>query len=96
MPRNYTKGDQKLIDKARKEALHFVGFDGDGCQAPGAIVVRKSGSGHHPFVTHFFNSQDGGYYSGNYCTTEADAITAMDERLPRYDPDGTRRASFNQ
>lgn len=92
----FTKGTQAHIDKARKESLRFVGFDGDGCQAPGALVIRETGRSLHPFVVHYFNSQDGGYYSGSYCKTEAEAITAMDERLPRYDPDGTRRANFNQ
>jgi hypothetical protein len=49
---------------------------GDGVQAPGFVTLCNNGSVHHPYVVHFFNSQDGGFHSGFY---RADLIGAEAE-----------------
>jgi hypothetical protein len=37
------------------------------------IVLRNIG-GHHPFVTHLYNSQEGGYSSGHYFAGYTEAL----------------------
>lgn len=91
----FTKGKPELIEKARAESLMFCGMDGDGIQAPGAIVIRETGRDLHPFVVHFANTQCGGYHSGNYCTTRSEAETVAAERIERYDPTRKLRNSFH-
>jgi hypothetical protein len=91
----FTQGDSEKIKKARGECLSFVGLAGRGATAPGAVVVRETVSGGiHPFVVHFFNSQDGGYYFGDYCTTREEADRAARDKLNRYDRDGDLRHAF--
>jgi hypothetical protein len=70
-------------------------FRGDGCQAPGALVVRDLGEGRaHRFVVHFRNDQDSErtgrpcYYFGDYCETLAEALEALGGKVRRYDPTG--------
>lgn len=89
------KGNPALIAKYQAEALQFHGLDGDGCQAPGAIVIHKSDSDRHPFVVHFANTQSGGYHGGSYCETINQAIGRFNERKGRYDPTGDLHRSFN-
>lgn len=67
----------------------------DGCQAAGAIVLRRlDGNDATPFVVHFRNDADSErmgrpcYYSGDYCATLADAWAAFGEKCRRYDPTG--------
>ena len=87
------KGNPELIEAAKRGALQFHGMDGDGVQAPGAIVIRDLG-GVHPFVVHFANTQSGGYHSGSYCQTLDQAIARFNERKGRYDPTGDLHRSF--
>jgi hypothetical protein len=68
---------------------------GDGCQAPGAIVLRRlDGNDVTPFVVHFRNDQDSErtgrpcYYFGDYCTSLADGWRAFADKVARYDPTG--------
>lgn len=69
---------------------------GDGCQAPGAIVLVETDNTLHPYVTWFRNDQDSEregrpcYYSGNYFRAN-DFGSALDDyhkRRRRYDPTG--------
>lgn len=88
------KGNPDLIAKYQAAAILFHGLDGDGCQAPGAIVIHKAETGNHPFVVHFANTQNGGYHSGSYCQTLDQAIARFNERKGRYDPTGDLHRSF--
>jgi hypothetical protein len=90
----FTQGDPALIAKAKAECLSFVGLAGRGATAPGAVVVRETGTRFHPFVAHFFNSQDGGYYFGDYATTREQAESFAQDKLRRYDRDGDLRLHF--
>lgn len=97
--RNFTKGNADLIAKASRESIKATFMDGDGCQAPGAIVLRKvrdasRGDYRDEWAVHFANTQCGGYHGGDYTGDYAKALTYFDERVARYDPDGSRRASF--
>lgn len=89
------KGNPALIAKYQADALAFHGLDGDGCQAPGAIVIHKADTGLHPFVVHFANTQSGGYHGGQYCKTLEQAQNRFAERIDRYDPTGDLHRSFN-
>lgn len=90
----FTQGKPELIAKARAESLSFVGLAGRGATAPGGVAVRETGTSLHPFVAHFFNSQDGGFYFGDYCTTREEADRAAASKLDRYDRDGELRSKF--
>lgn len=63
--------------------LKSVAVLGDGVLAPGAVTMCKI-SGAHPYVIHFFNAQDGGFYQGNYCKTRAEADEAYMKRVLRF------------
>ncbi len=89
----FTQGNPALIAKAKAESLSFVGLAGRGATAPGAVVVRKM-PGHHPFAAHFFNTQDGGYYYGDYAETREEAEKLAQAKLRRYDRDGELRLRF--
>lgn len=72
---------------------------GDGCQAAGAIVLRRlPDNDATPFVVHFRNDADSErmgrpcYYHGDYCSNLADAWAAFGEKIRRYDPTGTLAA----
>lgn len=72
---------------------------GDGCQAAGAIVLRRlPDNDATPFVVHFRNDADSErmgrpcYYHGDYCATLADAWAAFGEKIRRYDPTATLAA----
>lgn len=56
---------------------------GDGVLAPGAVTLCRI-EGAHPFVIHFFNEQDGGFHSGDYCRDSATAELAYAKRVSRY------------
>lgn len=87
MPTPFTHGDPALIAKAKAECLTFIGMAGRGATAPGAVVVKETISNSlHPFAAYFFNSQDGGYYFGDYCKTRGEAERAAQDKLQRYDP----------
>lgn len=89
----FTQGDPALLLKAEQASILFFGLAGRGATAPGAVVVREVG-GHHPFATHFFNAQDGGYHSGNYFTDRDEAFADARERRDRYDPSGELGRAF--
>lgn len=68
---------------------------GDGCQAAGAIVLRRlPDNDSTPFVVHFRNDADSErmgrpcYYAGDYCANLAEAWAAFGEKVRRYDPTG--------
>jgi hypothetical protein len=63
--------------------IKHVDIAGHGAQAPGAVVMCKVG-GFHPYAVHFFNKQDGGFHSGNYCEIREDAEKAFAERVKRF------------
>jgi hypothetical protein len=96
--RTFKQGKVDLIEKVKREAIHRTFMDGDGCQAPGAIVIRKvkddRGDGKPEYAVHFANTQCGGYHDGYYTSDLARAHRDFCDRLARYDPDGTRRASY--
>jgi hypothetical protein len=90
----FTQGNPALIAAAQAACLSFVGLAGRGATAPGAVVVRETGTKLHPFVAHFFNSQDGGYYFGDYAKTREQADRFAADKLSRYDRDGELRRAF--
>lgn len=73
--------------------IRSYGMCSDGIQAPGAIVLRDVG-GYHPYVVHFFNVQDQGYYHGSYCTTMEKAISTFHDKCKRYDPLGLLHGAY--
>jgi len=66
------------------KVIKSVAVPGDGVQAPGAVVMCEVNSEHHPLAVHFFNAQDGGFHSGNYCKTRAEAEEAFGQRALRF------------
>jgi len=91
----FTQGTPALVNKAKASAIAFYGMAGRGATAPGAVVIRKLGDDSNAnFVVHFFNSQDGGYYSGGYTETLVQAYEEFAERLRRYDRDGELNNAF--
>ena len=56
---------------------------GDGIRAPGCITLREWRPGQE-WVTHFRNTQTGGYYYGKYFTNLADAEANFRERVFAY------------
>lgn len=94
-----TFGTAALIAAAESAAIMFIGMNGDGCQAPGAIVVRKvrEPSDLYPegeYAVHFANTQCGGFHSGTYTKDLGAALVAACEDANRYDPTGRLRANF--
>lgn len=81
---------------AMPSVLWFHGMAGDGCQAPGAIVVRDMGESRTAgrYAVHFANFQDGGFHSGDYLDSPDEAARVASERLRRYDPTGRLRLCF--
>lgn len=93
----FTLGNPALIAKARAESIKFVGLAGRGATASGAVVIRELPHNKlHPFAVHFFNSQDGGYYFGDYCTDRRDAEKALESKLMRYDRDCELTRAFTR
>lgn len=66
------------------EVIKYVNVPGDGVQAPGFVTMCKVDGQHHPYVVHFFNAQDGGFHSGDYCSTRAYAEEAYTKRVLRF------------
>ena len=90
------KGKPELVEAVRNDSIEFYGMDGDGCQAPGAIVIREQPHNQaHPFVVHFANTQSGGYGGGEYCETLESAQARFVDKCTRYDPAARLNASFN-
>lgn len=84
---NATAKESGLIIKNPPNAeIHMgVQMDGDGIQAPGAIVLcRIHGNAHHPYVAWFHNHQTGGYSGGDYCENLAEGIAAFNDKIERY------------
>jgi len=51
---------------------------------PGAVVLRHNPENTlHPYVTHWRNDQDGGYYLGHYFETLGEAVEDYKERRQR-------------
>jgi hypothetical protein len=91
----FTQGTPELITKAKASAVAFYGMAGRGATAPGAVVIRKlSHDSNANYVVHFFNSQDGGYYSGGYTETLVQAYEEFAHRLRLYDRDGQLHAAY--
>jgi len=90
------KGDPKLIADYKMRADRFYGMDGDGIQAPGAIVLAFLRNSHDPYVVWFANTQVGGTSGGDYCKTAAEALEAFDRKCKRYDPTGELNRAFNR
>lgn len=65
--------------------IKSVKVPGDGVQAPGAVTMCKIENESHPFVIHFFNAQDGGFHSGDYCVDRAAAEVAYAKRVLRFE-----------
>ena len=66
------------------EVVKYVNVPGDGIQAPGFVTMCKIDNLQHPFVVHFFNAQDGGFHSGNYCSNRTQAEEAFTKRVLRF------------
>lgn len=91
----FVKGKPEHIEHFRTHADRFYGMDGDGYQAPGAIIIAFLRSNpDRPYVVWFANTQDGGTYAGDYCKTLAEATETFDKKCKRYDPTGTLNKSF--
>lgn len=92
---DYTQGNPQIVQRMKDEARLFYGLAGRGATAPGCVVIRDLPHNTlHPFVVHFGNTQDGGYYFGDYCETLEDAMDALYRKLRNYDPDNARREAF--
>ncbi len=81
------------------DVIQVYEMRGDGCQAAGAIVLRRlPDNDATPFVVHFRNDADSErtgrpcYYFGDYCANLADAWAAFGEKIRRFDPTGTLAA----
>lgn len=95
--RTYTKGHREIVERMQGESIKFYGMAGDGCTAPGCVVIRAlPHNTMHPFAVHFGNTQDGGYYFGNYCKDMQDAESAFAEKIGRYDRDGELHRHFTR
>ena len=58
---------------------------GDEFTAPGAEVLRHNEANKfHPYVTHWRNDQDGGFYVGHYFSNLKDAEDDFEERCRRW------------
>lgn len=74
----------------------FEPMKGDGVQAPGAVTLCKlPNNPNHPFVVHFFNAQDGGFYHGNYCVDLEEAKKAYRTKIDRYARHDTENRAFS-
>ena len=92
----FTQGRPELVEKAQHYSEAFYGMAGRGASAPGAVVIRELGNESAAnYVVHFFNSQDGGYYSGDYCATLGQAYEVFGQRIQRYDRDGELNKRFD-
>jgi hypothetical protein len=92
----FVKGNPELVADYRMRADRFYGMDGDGMQAPGAIVIAFLRSNkNHPYVVWFANTQSGGTHNGDYCKTLKEAEEAFNVKCTRYDPTGRLNAAFN-
>ncbi len=67
-----------------KQVIKSHPIPGDGAQAPGYITLRQWGA--EQWVTHFFNSQDGGFHNGHYFTSLTDAEADFARRVAEYAP----------
>lgn len=90
-----TAADEAPALPAEPDAIQTYEMRSDGCQAAGAIVLRRlPGNDATPYVVHFRNNADSlrtgrpCYYSGDYCANLADAWQAFGEKVSRYDPAG--------
>jgi len=66
-----------IHERAKRQGwtvIKFIDIPKKNAQAPGAVVICDVGDKHRPYAVHFFNKQDGGFHSGNYCP---DIDTAM-------------------
>lgn len=91
----YTKGNPAHIERMQDQSLKFHGLAGRGATAPGCVVIRElPGNEVTPYVVHFGNTQDGGYYFGNYCQTLEGAEEAFQDKISRYDRDGALHHAF--
>lgn len=77
------------------DVIQAYAMRGDGCQAAGAIVLRKlPGNDVTPYVVHFRNDADSEregrpvYYFGDYCRTLPEAWAAFADKVRRFDPTG--------
>ena len=94
----FVKGNPDRIEAAKAAAfaaVDFHGMDGDGIQAPGAIVVREVNGGVDKYAVHFANTQSGGFHGGYYTNSIVEARAELRERARRYDPTGDLHRSFN-
>jgi hypothetical protein len=57
---------------------------GDGIQAPGAVTMCERDDFFLPYIVHFFNAQDGGFHSGDYCPDREAAEEAYAARVLRF------------
>lgn len=92
----FVKGRPELVKDFQMRADRFYGMDGDGIQAPGAIVIAFLRDKHHPFVVWYANTQAGGTSGGDYCETMAEALEAFEVKCKRYDPTGALNKSFQE
>lgn len=98
--RNQLSGELYRRESAElSDVIQSYEMRGDGCQAAGAIVLRRlPDNDATPFVVHFRNDSDSErmgrpcYYHGDYCANLADAWQAFGEKVRRYDPTGTLAA----
>jgi hypothetical protein len=51
--------------------------------APGFVTICQI-DGMHPYVVHFFNAEDGGFHSGDYCKTYEQAEEHFTRRSRKY------------
>jgi hypothetical protein len=63
--------------------IKSVPVNGDGVQAPGAIVMCEIGN-ERPYAIHFFNEQDGGFHMGSYCEDRKEAEDVYAMRVLKY------------
>jgi len=67
----------KLLQEGRRRA-------GGGGIAPYTIVLSDTGEQPQPYVTHYLNLHDGGFYWGHYFEKLSDAVKDFEEREGQY------------
>lgn len=95
LARELERRESAELKRAESGIIAEYPLRGDGCQAPGAIVLRHLPDNDvTPFAVHFRNDQDSErmgrpvYYFGDYAATLADGWSAFGDKVKRYDPAG--------
>lgn len=77
--------DPDVAAKAKGwEVVERTEVKGDGIQAPGFVVMSTTGEVPFAYAVHFFNAQDGGFHSGDYCKDLTEASASYRDKVARW------------